>query len=210
MSGLPISTSCHTVNRQCGSGLQAIATSIASIQQGFFEVIIAGGMEKMSEPESTSGTKINRKALKHKKACGCFMPMGQTSEIVAKKYNISRKKQDEVSFHSHVKSSNASKEGKFKDEIVPMKVSIQDPNTLQIKKVFVDKDQGIRPDTTIEALNKLPPAFFKGGSTTAGNSSQVSDGAAAVLLMKRSMANKLGLTVLGKMVSFAVVGVEPS
>jgi len=135
--------------------------------------------------------------------------MGLTSENVASKYNVSRKVQDEFSVASHQKAAKAIAAGRFKAEIVPVTVTQQDPKTGVVKKVVVDTDDGVRADTTFQSLSALNPVFKKGGSTTAGNASQVSDGAAATLLMRRSVAEKLKLPILGVFRSFAVSGVPP-
>lgn len=135
--------------------------------------------------------------------------MGITSENVAKDYGITREEQDVFATKSYAKAVQAQKEGKFKSEIVPIRVKWKDPTTQQVKEIIVDADDGIRECVTAESFSKLKPAFSKEGSSHAGNASQVSDGAAAVPLARRSIAQKLGLPVLGKYVTSAVVGVPP-
>jgi len=136
--------------------------------------------------------------------------MGATSENVAERYKVGRKEQDEMSVISHKRAAAAQKAGRFKDEIVPVKVKVKDEKTGAEKEIVFDADDGIRADTTFEGLSKLPPAFSKNGSTTAGNSSQVTDGAACCMLMTRKKARQLGLAPLGVLRSFAVVGVPPA
>lgn len=147
--------------------------------------------------------------LEHKEAADCLVPMGITSENVAADFSISREVQDKFAASSFQKAAAAQKAGKFKDEIVPVKVKWTDPKTEEEKVLVVDADDGIRAGVTAESLSKLKPAFTKTGSTHAGNASQVSDGAAAVLLARRSVAKRLGLPILGKFVTAAVVGVPP-
>jgi len=209
LAGYPEEVPCTTVNRQCSSGLQAIANVASAIQAGFYEIGIAGGVESMSKNAMGWDGDINQKALEHPKAKGCYLPMGQTSENVAEKYGISRDVQDKFAVLSHQRAAVAIRDGKFKDEIVPVQVTVQDKDGNPVQKIF-DTDEGVRADTTLAGLNKLKAAFKEGGSTTAGNASQVSDGAAAALLMKRSTAQRLGLPVLGVFRSFAAVGVDPA
>eukprot|EP01111_Echinosteliopsis_oligospora_P001700 TRINITY_DN1248_c0_g1_i1.p1 TRINITY_DN1248_c0_g1~~TRINITY_DN1248_c0_g1_i1.p1 ORF type:complete len:426 (-),score=171.26 TRINITY_DN1248_c0_g1_i1:71-1348(-) len=205
LAGYPQEVGCMTVNRQCSSGLQAIASVANCIKNGEYEIGVAGGVEMMSiNPMSWEGN-INEDALAHPLANGCYMGMGQTSENVAERFNISRKDQDEFAVESHKRAAAAQAAGKTKGQIVPVEVKSEDG-----KVTVVDKDEGIRGETTVAGLAKLKPAFKEGGTTTAGNSSQVSDGAAACLLAKRSTAVKLGLPILGCFRSFASVGVEPS
>jgi acetyl-CoA acyltransferase 1 len=204
LAGMPEEVPCYTVNRQCSSGLQAIADAAAAVKMGQYEVAIAGGVESMSlNPMAWDGS-INDEAIQHPKAAGCYLTMGQTSENVAERYGINRREQDEFSVLSHQRAAAAQKAGKFSEQIVPVTVNLDG------KTVTVTQDEGIRAGTKLEDLAKLKPAFKEGGSTTAGNSSQLSDGAAACLVMKRSTAQRLGLTVLATFRSFAAVGVEPA
>lgn len=172
---------------------------------GTYEIGIAGGVESMSiNPMGWEGS-INEEAVNHPLAQGCYMNMGQTSENVAERYGISRQEQDEFSVRSHQKAAAAQAAGKFSSQIVPVEYTNEEG-----KKVVVSKDEGIRGVTTLADLAKLRPAFKEGGSTTAGNSSQLSDGAAAMIVTKRSTAERLKLPIQGIFRSFAVVGVEPS
>lgn len=146
--------------------------------------------------------------LSNQESADCLIPMGITSENVAAEYKITRETQDAFAAHSFAKAAAAQKAGNFRSEIVPVKTKWVDPKTEEEKEVVVDKDDGIREGVTKESLAKLKPAFSKTGTTHAGNASQVSDGAAAVLLARRSVAKKLGLPILGKFVTSAVVGGE--
>lgn len=205
LAGLPKEVPVMTVNRQCSSGLQAIANVAAAIKNGFYEVGIGGGVESMSLNSMGWDGGINESAMAHPLASGCYMSMGQTSEAVAERFNVSRKEQDEFSAESHKRAAAAQAAGKFKEQIVPVTVKTDDG-----KEITVTQDEGVRAETTAAGLGKLKPAFKEGGSTTAGNSSQLSDGAGAALLMKRSTAEKLKLPIVGVFRSFAAVGVEPS
>jgi len=205
LAGLPQEVPVMTLNRQCSSGLQAVANVAAAIKSGVYEVGIAGGVESMSLNSMGWDGGINETAMAHPVASGCHMSMGQTSEAVAERFGISRKDQDEFAVESHRRAAAAQAAGKFKEQIVPVEVKTEDGKT-----VTISLDEGIRADTTFAGLSKLKPAFKEGGSTTAGNSSQLSDGAAAVLLMKRSTAEKLKLPILGIFRGFSAVGVEPS
>jgi len=208
MAGLPKEVPATTVNRQCSSGLQAIANIAAGIRSGFYDVGIAGGVELMSQNEMGSWDgKMNEKIFEDQLAKACLTSMGVTSDNVAERYKISRQKQDEISAISHKRASEAQKSGKFKDEIVPVTVTVETASGS--KQVTVTEDEGIRADTTPEGLAKLRPVFSANGTTTAGNASQISDGAAVVVLAKRSYAKKHNLPILGSVVSFAVVGVDP-
>lgn len=195
------------MNRQCSSGLQACASIVAAIQTGVIEIGIGAGVESMTMNYGPGAvpTSISDTIMACGPAADCMIPMGITSENVAAKFGVSRAKQDAFAASSHQKAAKATKEGLFKDEIVPMKVNVKGKDG-QEKVVLVDRDFGIRPDTTAEKLAKLRPAFKEDGTTTAGNASQVTDGAAAVLLMKRKKAQALGLPIVGKWISFAVAG----
>ena len=206
-AGFPINTAVSTVNRQCSSGLQACASIAHAIKAGDIDIGIGAGVESMTKhymvpgmlPESFS----ERVSSANKGAQDTMLPMGMTSDTVAKEFNVSREKQDQFAALSHANALKAQKQGWFKDEIVPANVLVDGNPTV------IDQDDGIRPGTTPEKLAKLRAAFGEGGTTTAGNASQVSDGASAVLLMRRSIAKKLGLKPLAKWVSSAVVGVPP-
>jgi len=210
LAGIPEKVPVTTVNRQCSSGLQAIANVAGAIKAGYYDIAIAGGVESMSlNPMDRWEGGVNEEALQHPSAKGCYLPMGQTSENVAERFGVSRQKQDEFSAASHRKAAEAIKSGRFAAEIVPVTVQV-DEKTQQTKTVTVSQDEGVREDTTVEKLAKLRPAFKQGGSTTAGNSSQVSDGAAAAIVARRSVAERLGLPIAGVFRSFAAVGVEPA
>jgi len=211
LGGMPIDTPVVTINRQCSSGLQAVASVAASIRAGVIDVGLGGGVESMSMYSMASGmdpSKLSQGIMKNDLAQECMIPMGITSENVAEAYKIPREKQDALAAASHAKALAAQKAGQFDSEIVPVTATVKDKEGNQ-KQVVVAKDEGPREGTTAEGLSKLKPAFKAGGSTTAGNSSQVSDGAALVLLARRSAAKELGLPILARMRSFAVVGVEP-
>lgn len=210
LAGMPLTTTVRTVNRQCSSGLQAMADVASDITAGYYEVGIAAGVETMTMdgvffkkvppiPDSIKVNKLARDAL---------LPMGITSENVAKTFHVTRQDQDQLAVMSHARAL-AAKE-KFQAEIVPVKTIVKDPKTNKPRSVTLRHDDGIRPQTTMESLAKLKPAFKKGGTTTAGNSSQMTDGAAAALMMKRSKAEELGLRVMATFRNFAVAGVDPS
>jgi acetyl-CoA acyltransferase 1 len=165
----------------------------------------------MTQNWATAGmpSALSEDVMSNAEAADCLIPMGITSENVAEKYHVSRDEQDDFAAASYAKAVAAQKAGKFQAETFPVKVKVVDEKTDETKDLIVDRDDGIRP-TSREQLAKLKPAFKKGGSTHAGNASQVSDGAAAVLLARRSVAQKLGLPILGKYVTSAVVGVPPN
>lgn len=211
MGGIPYTTPLASVNRQCSSGLQAVANIAAGIKAGIIEIGIGGGVESMSNYDMQK--MLNPELMSDglfdiPDAVSCLTPMGITSENVALKYGVSRFTQDQLAAESHMKAIKAQKMGLFSEEIVPVRTKVVDPKG-KMKEQLVDADDGPRP-TTADMLAKLKPAFQKGGSTTAGNSSQVSDGAAAVLLARRSAATKYGLPILARIRSYAVVGVDPA
>lgn len=152
---------------------------------------------------------MSEAVMEFQEAADCLIPMGITSENVAAQYKISREEQDAFAAESFIRAAKAQKAGKFKSEIVPVKTKITDPKTEKEFDIVVDSDDGIREGVTQESLAKLKPAFSKTGTTHAGNASQVSDGAAAVLLARRSVAKRLGLPILGKFITASVVGVPP-
>lgn len=211
LAGLSYQTPAITINRYCSSGLQSIAYGAERIMLGHAETIITGGAESMSLiPMGGHVIKPNVKLVEN--APEYYMAMGHTAEAVAHKYGISREDQDVFAARSHAKASKALAEGKFKDEIVPVEVIqhiVGEDNKVKEKKILFSEDEGVRPDTTPEVLGKLRPAFHANGTVTAGNSSQMSDGAAAVLLMDRDKAEAEGLKPLVKFRSFAVGGVPP-
>ncbi len=208
---LPLEVPGMVINRYCGSGLEAINIAAARIHAGMADCIIAGGTESMSlVPVMGYKTALNYEIAS--KNPDYYTSMGLTAEQVAKQFNISREDQDEFSYNSHMKAANALKEGKFKDQIVPITVKetyVDENMKKQTKEFVVDTDEGVRPSTTPEALAKLKPVFAMGGSVTAGNSSQTSDGAAFVMVMSEKMVNELNLKPIARMVSYAAAGVEP-
>jgi acetyl-CoA acyltransferase 1 len=209
LAGFPETVPIHTVNRQCSSGLQALAHVAANIKAGYYDIGIGAGLESMSQAQFKWTGSVNPRLAANKQAQACLVPMGITSENVASKYNVTRQEQDELAVRSHQRAAAAIKSGKFKAEIVPVETTVKDPKTGEERKVVVDTDSGVRANTNFEGLQKLKPAFKENGTTTAGNSSQVSDGAAAVLAMRRSTAKKLGVPILATFRSFAVTGVDP-
>eukprot|EP00405_Crypthecodinium_cohnii_P042041 CAMPEP_0206552706 /NCGR_PEP_ID=MMETSP0325_2-20121206/16233_1 /ASSEMBLY_ACC=CAM_ASM_000347 /TAXON_ID=2866 /ORGANISM="Crypthecodinium cohnii, Strain Seligo" /LENGTH=463 /DNA_ID=CAMNT_0054052617 /DNA_START=86 /DNA_END=1477 /DNA_ORIENTATION=- len=211
LGDLPKEVPCAAVNRQCSSGLQAMATIAAAIKTGSIDCGLAGGVESMSMYNITSGVdpkKLSPAVGENDLAAACLMSMGITSENVAAKYNISRETQDKMAVESHAKALAAQKNGLFDSEILPINTTIKDKQGNR-KPVTVTKDEGPREGTTMEGLAKLKAAFQQGGSTTAGNASQVSDGAALCLMARRSTAKAMGLPIIARFRSFAVVGVDP-
>ncbi|XP_074841263.1 3-ketoacyl-CoA thiolase, peroxisomal [Carettochelys insculpta] len=208
LSGIPETVPLSCVNRQCSSGLQAVINIAGGIRNGSYDIGLACGVETMSLRNVGSPDDVSSRMMDNSKARDCLIPMGVTSENVAERFGISRKKQDDFAMASQQKAARAQQMGLFKNEIVPVRTTVKDDQGNE-KTITVLQDEGIRPNTTLEGLAKLKPAFKENGSTTAGNSSQVSDGAAAVLLAKRSKAVQLGLPVLGVLKSYAVVGVPP-
>lgn len=210
-AGFPETVPLRTVNRQCSSGLQAVADVAAYIKAGFYDIGIGAGLECMTQDNISRPTrKASSNVEAFAQARDCLLPMGITSENVAQRYGVTRQEQDQAAVESHKRAAAAIASGKFKEEIIPVSTKIVDPKTGEVKQIVVSVDDGIRPNTNVNDLAKLKPAFKKDGSTTAGNASQVSDGAAAVLLMKRRVAVQKGLPILGIFRSFAAVGVDPS
>lgn len=210
-AGIPDVVPLKLVNRQCSSGLEAIANVADAIRAGQYDVGLACGVESMSSSNFKWGDgQISAKVAQQSEAAKCLIPMGITSENVASRYGITRREQDELAARSHDRAAAAIAGGEFRDEIVPIEVDVKDPKTGETHRVRVDTDGGVRKGTTVESLGKLRAVFKKDGSTTAGNASQVSDGAACVLLARRSAATRLGLPVIGCLRSYAVVGCDPS
>ncbi|MEO5890695.1 MAG: acetyl-CoA C-acyltransferase [Ferruginibacter sp.] len=200
-----------TINRYCASGLESIAMATAKIRTGMAECIIAGGTESMTMVP-TAGWKTSPAYSIAKDTPDFYLSMGLTAEAVAKEYNVSREDQDAFSYNSHLKAGNAIKEGFFKTGILPIDVEevYLDANGKKQKRNYiVDTDEGVRADTSLEGLAKLKPAFALGGSITAGNSSQTSDGAAFVIVMSDRMINELGLKPIARLVNCASAGVHP-
>ena len=200
-----------TINRYCGSGLESIAMATAKIRSGMADCIIAGGTESMSMVP-TAGWKTVPAYSIAKDQPDYYLGMGLTAEAVANEYKVSREDQDEFSYNSHLKAGNALKAGYFKSGILPINVEevyLDEKGKKQTRNFIVDTDEGVRADTSIEGLAKLKPAFALGGSVTAGNSSQTSDGAAFVLVMSEKLMNTLGLKPIGRLINCASAGVLP-
>jgi acetyl-CoA acyltransferase len=199
-----------TVNRYCSSGLETIAIAQAKIEAGMADCIIAGGVESMSVM-AMGGWRIVPNAKVAKENPNWYWGMGLTAEAVAEQFGVSREDQDAFALKSNEKALDAIKNGRFKDEIVPIEVEqvyLDENEKRQVKKYIVDTDEGPRA-STIDGLGKLKPVFANGGSVTAGNSSQTSDGAAFVLVMSEKMMKELGLEPMARLLSYKVVGVEP-
>lgn len=214
--GIPTTTSFSTVNRACASGLSAITSIANSIAVGQIDVGIAGGMESMTRNYGTRAIPVElwpeMKDSPVKEARECIMNMGITSENVAERYNVSRADQDAFAAESQRRAAKAQAAGLFDAEIVPVTTRWVEPETPEnVKEVTVTKDDGIRANTTVEKLASMKPAFKSDGTSTAGNSSQVSDGASAALMMRRSVAAQLGLTdhIIGKWAGTQVIGCQP-
>ncbi|KAI1917647.1 3-ketoacyl-CoA thiolase with broad chain length specificity [Ophidiomyces ophidiicola] len=210
VAGFPETTAVKALNRQCSSGLQAIVDIANALKAGVIDVGIGAGVESMSSQYGPGAVSEFSELLEsHPESANCKVPMGILSEDMAKDLKVSRADQDVFAASSYQKAERAQKEGLYKDEIVPLTVKFTDPKTSEEKTVVVDRDDGVRAGMTAESLAKIKPAFAQDGSIHAGNSSQISDGAAAVLLMKRSTAERLGQKIIGKYVTASVVGVKP-
>lgn len=211
LAGLPNEVPAMTVNRFCSSGLQTIAIAAERIMCGFADVMIAGGVESMSHVPMSGYRPLPHPELVER-VPEVYMSMGHTAELVASRYQIGREKQDTFAAESHRRAAAAIAQGRFKEEMVPVAGTrtVQDEHgNWQNQSFQLDQDEGVRPDTTVEILSRLRPAFMEKGTVTAGNSSQMSDGAAAVVVMSRERAKALGLEPLAKFRSFAVAGVDP-
>lgn len=212
LAGLPVDVPCKTVNRLCSSGLQAIADAAAAIREGYSDIVLAGGSESMSlNSFVVKDLKPNPKAKGE--IANCYLTMGATSENVAARFGISRERQDRMGVVSHARASAAMLSGKQRNEIVPMHTTVKvksESGEITSHQVVVERDEGVRVGVTMEKLAKLKPVFQKDGSSTAGNSSQLSDGTALTMLMRRSEARRRGLTPLGTFKAFAVAGVDPA
>ncbi len=201
-----------TVNRYCASGLETIGMATAKIQSGMADCIIAGGAESMSFIPMGGYKPTPDYAVAKEGHEDYYWGMGLTAEAVAKQFNVSREDQDEFAFNSHQKALKAQAEGKFDKQIVPITLEqtfINELGKKETKSYTVTKDEGPRADTNVAALGKLKPVFAADGSVTAGNSSQMSDGAAFVLIMSEEMVKELGITPIARLVNFASAGVEP-
>ncbi len=201
-----------TVNRYCASGIETIGMATAKIQAGMADCIIAGGVESMSYIPMGGYKPTPDYGLAKDGHEDYYWGMGLTAEAVAKQYNVSREDQDAFAFHSHQKALKAQAEGKFDTQIVPIKIEqvlVNEDGKKETKSYTVAKDEGPRADTTLKALENLKPVFAADGSVTAGNSSQMSDGAAFVMVMSEAMVKELNLTPIARLVSYATAGVEP-
>ncbi|OIQ37404.1 MAG: acetyl-CoA acetyltransferase [Crocinitomix sp. MedPE-SWsnd] len=200
-----------TVNRYCSSGIETMAIAKAKIEAGLADVVIAGGTESMSAI-AMGGWRVVPNAKVSKEHADWYWGMGNTAEAVAEKYKITREMQDEFAFNSHMKALKAQEEGKFVNDIIPVAVDevYVDANGKRAERVNnIASDEGPRKGTTIEALARLKPVFMQGGTVTAGNSSQMSDGAAFCLMMSEEMVKKLNLEPIARLISYKVVGVQP-
>ena len=209
-AGLPVETSAITINRFCSSGLQAIANAAERIMAGAAEVMVAGGTESMSMIPM-GGNKISPNPWLVEHYPDAYLSMGLTAERLAKRFIVTREAADEFSFRSHQKAIAAIQAGKFEDETVPVPASFTTPNGLKPKRqeIIFKVDEGPRADTSLEALASLKPAFHVKGTVTAGNSSQMSDGAAAAVVMSAERARALGIKPLARFVAFATAGYKP-
>lgn len=210
-AGFPETTAASIASRFCSSGLLAIQQIANQIIAGSIEVGIAVGAESMSTNPDGGAPPFSEKIANHPLASQNKQPMGQTSENVAGQFGLTRAQMDEFAASSFQKAEKAQKAGWFKDEIIPVKTTIKDPKTGEVKEIVVDSDDGIRYGTTAESLGKIRAAFpqWEPSHTTGGNASQITDGAAALIMMKRSRAEQLGQPILGKFVAATVTGLEP-
>lgn len=210
-AGLPVGMAAETINRFCSSGLQSIAHVAFAIMAGQCQVALAGGVESMSMVPMT-GFKFAPTPALALESPEYFTNMGLTAENVAEKYGVTRADQDEFALRSNLRAAEAVNSGRFDPELVPLQVEVREMNDvgeIEIRSFTFGRDEGPRADTSLEALAKLRPAFMEGGTVTAGNSSQMSDGAALALVMSEAKAEELGLKPLARFVSFAVAGVAP-
>jgi acetyl-CoA C-acetyltransferase len=214
-AGIPVEAGAFTVNKVCGSGLKSVMVGASEIKAGDAEIIVAGGMENMTMApyvleKARTGYRLGDGKIKDTMVYDGLWDvynnfhMGMTGEIIAEKYDIVREDIDAFAYHSHMKASKATEDRKFKDEIIPVEVPQRKGAPLTISK-----DEGIRPDTSIEKLGKLKPVFKEGGVVTAGNASQISDGGAATVIMTRDKANELGIEPLATIRDYNFGGVEP-
>ncbi len=207
LGGLPVESSAVTINRFCSSGLQAIAIAAGAVAIGANDIVVAGGVESMTMVPMT-GNKLSASPEAMRRCADVYTPMGITAENVAKRFGISRADQDAFALKSQQRAAAAQKAGAFDDEIVPVKATRYESG----KRVEVEfkRDELVRAETTLEGLTSLKPAFAKVGSVTAGNSSPLSDGAAAAIVMSKAKANALGVSPLGYFRAFATAGVDPA
>lgn len=209
-AGFPSTTSVHGINRWCSSGLLATQTIANAIRAGEIDIGLAMGCESMSQTPDRGAPQISEEILKNQQSKDCTMPMGWTSENVAQRFNVSRQDQDAYAATSFQKAEAAQKNGYFDAEIVPVTTTIKDKEGKETT-ITVTKDDGVRWGTTAEGLSKLKPAFkqWGNGATTGGNASQITDGAAGVLLMRRSKALELGVPILARFVAAVSIGCDP-
>ncbi|MBE0500953.1 MAG: acetyl-CoA C-acyltransferase [Desulfuromonadales bacterium] len=209
-AGVPYQVPAQTINRFCSSGLQSIATAAERIMAGFADCIIAGGAESMSMVPM-GGNKYSANPSLVGEWPESYASMGITAELVAAKYGINRKDQDAFAFASHQKAAAAIKAGRFTNEIIPVEIEqvVLEKNKVKKQRETVSIDDGVRDDTTLEGLARLKPAFKLDGSVTAGNSSQMTDGAAAVLVVSEAYMKKLAIDPIARFIAFAVKGVPP-
>ena len=214
LSKLPLSVAAATISRACSSGLNAISIAATQIASGCADIAIAGGVESITGLERGTAAKFADHPWLQEHLPSIYMPMGNTAEVVARRYKVTREMQDEYSVQSQLRYAAAVADGRVADEIAPMavkwkKVISKDTGESVVVDGVVDRDECNRPDTSLQALSSLPPAFEEGGSVTAGNSSQLSDGASMTLLMSEKRAQQLGLTPLAYFRGFAVAGCDP-
>ncbi|KAK6197610.1 Thiolase, N-terminal domain-containing protein [Scheffersomyces amazonensis] len=210
-TGFPIKTTVNTINRQCASSAQALTYQAGALNSGENQFVIAAGVESMTHdyfPHRGIPTRINEsfKASASDEAQNVLMPMGITSENVASKYGISREDQDRFAVESHLKAARATESGHFAKEIIPVKARVSEPDQ-PLEYKLIDKDDGVRASSTYEKLSTLKPVFAEDGTTTAGNSSQISDGASAVILTTRANADRLGIKPIARFIGSSVAGV---
>jgi acetyl-CoA acyltransferase 1 len=211
LSGIPEKVPIAAINRQCSSGLEACSIIASKIKSGLINIGIGSGVENMTVYDMQSSVnveKLSEETFESEKTQNCLISMGETSEIITEKFGMNRDEFDKFALESFKRASFARKNGLFKDEIVPVKAKVKDNNG-KISEVLVTEDDGIRDDATLQSLQKLKPSFRPNGSSHPGNSSQLTDGAAAVLLMNRHTAEKLGMKIIGKFINHYVVGVRP-
>ena len=209
-AGLPVSVSAQTVNRQCASGLQTIATAAQQIMAGMGDVFVSGGVESLSRVQMTNQrVKVNPTLLQE--FPGAYLSMGLTAENLVQEFGISREDQDKYALRSHQRAATATAEGRFAEQIMPLEVRVQSGSGSKVtdRSFTFAKDEGIRRNSSLQSLASLRPVFHARGTITAGNSSQTSDGAAAVMLMSRDAARAAGIKPLARFRSFAIAGVDP-
>ncbi|MCK4366581.1 MAG: acetyl-CoA C-acetyltransferase [Thermoplasmata archaeon] len=213
--GLPYETGATTVNKVCGSGLKTVMMAADAIKAGSYKIIVAGGMENMNmSPYLLRQARYGYRLFDGKLVDAMVFDglwdihndfhMGMTGEIISERLNVSREEMDKLAYESHMKAAKATEEGRFKDEILPLDIPQR-----RGEPVVFDKDEGVRPDTSVEKLAKLKPVFKKDGVVTAGNASQISDGAAALVVMAKSEAESRGIEPLAKVVAYNTSGVKP-